>query len=211
MRRTHLRGQKNILKRLLIHVGAFNLSLIFRSMLGAGKPRELKSRHALVSFCFCGSFDGFQRLRNRKYFIFRFDDHHHNKIVAISVIGSVIRMNGVPPRAARARAPRKLGIGIGDDMLRFNVSAATTLPHRGALHTWFCFPAEQQHEYRSECWGVAASEAPAFRRDNGRLDVEARCVYEDISALRTVHPLPRPQVGLHKSRDRVASASAVVK
>src|SRR5467141_5280026 len=39
MRRTHLRGQKNILKRLLIHVGAFNLSLIFRSMLGAGKPR----------------------------------------------------------------------------------------------------------------------------------------------------------------------------
>ncbi len=36
MRRTHLRGQKNILKRLLIHVGAFNLSLIFRSMLGAG-------------------------------------------------------------------------------------------------------------------------------------------------------------------------------
>src|SRR6267378_1270665 len=51
-------------------------------------------------FCFCGSFDGFQRLRNRKYFIFRFDDHHHNKIVAISVIGSVIRMNGVPPRAA---------------------------------------------------------------------------------------------------------------
>jgi transposase len=50
MRRTHLRGQKNILKRLLIHVGAFNLSLIFRSMLGAGKPRELKNRHALVSF-----------------------------------------------------------------------------------------------------------------------------------------------------------------
>src|SRR6266705_3044164 len=52
-------------------------------------------------FCFCGSSDGFQRLRNRKYFIFRFDDHHHNKIVAISVIGCVIRMNGVPPRADR--------------------------------------------------------------------------------------------------------------
>jgi transposase len=46
MRRTHLRGQKNILKRLLIHVGAFNLSLIFRSMLGAGKPRELRNRLA---------------------------------------------------------------------------------------------------------------------------------------------------------------------
>jgi transposase len=46
MRRTHLRGQPNILKRLLIHVGAFNLSLIFRSMLGAGKPRELRNRLA---------------------------------------------------------------------------------------------------------------------------------------------------------------------
>ena len=49
MRRTHLRGQQNILKRLLIHVGAFNLSLIFRSMLGAGKPRELRNRLASLS------------------------------------------------------------------------------------------------------------------------------------------------------------------
>ena len=40
MRRTHLRGHPNILKRLLIHVGAFNLSLIFRSLLGSGTPRE---------------------------------------------------------------------------------------------------------------------------------------------------------------------------
>jgi transposase len=46
MRRTHLRGHKNILKRLLIHVGAFNLSLIFRSLLGAGTPRELRNRLA---------------------------------------------------------------------------------------------------------------------------------------------------------------------
>jgi transposase len=66
MRRTHLRGQKNILKRLLIHVSAFNLSLIFRSMLGAGKPREWKNRHALVLFLLFESFDGFRRLRNRK-------------------------------------------------------------------------------------------------------------------------------------------------
>jgi transposase len=40
MRKTHLRGHQNILKRLLIHVGAFNLSLIFRSLLGSGTPRE---------------------------------------------------------------------------------------------------------------------------------------------------------------------------
>ena len=44
MRRTHLRGHKNILKRLLIHVGAFNLSLIFRTLLGSGTPRELENR-----------------------------------------------------------------------------------------------------------------------------------------------------------------------
>jgi len=44
MRRTHLRGHKNILKRQLIHVGAFNLSLILRGLLGAGTPREWKNR-----------------------------------------------------------------------------------------------------------------------------------------------------------------------
>jgi transposase len=50
MRRTHLRGHQNILKRQLIHVGAFNLSLIFRSLIGAGTPRELKNRCALLQF-----------------------------------------------------------------------------------------------------------------------------------------------------------------
>src|SRR5471030_3191115 len=41
MRRTHLRGHENILKRLLIHVAAFDLSLIFRKLFGHGTPREL--------------------------------------------------------------------------------------------------------------------------------------------------------------------------
>jgi hypothetical protein len=44
MRRCHLRGHENILKRQLIHVGAFNLSLILRTLLGAGTPRELRNR-----------------------------------------------------------------------------------------------------------------------------------------------------------------------
>jgi len=30
-----LRGRDNILKRLLIHIGAFNLSLVLRKMVGA--------------------------------------------------------------------------------------------------------------------------------------------------------------------------------
>lgn len=41
MRRLHLRGRTNILKRLLVHVGAFNLSLALRKRLGAGTPRGL--------------------------------------------------------------------------------------------------------------------------------------------------------------------------
>jgi hypothetical protein len=44
MRRLYLRGRENVVKRQLIHVGAFNLSLIFRKKLGAGTPRELRNR-----------------------------------------------------------------------------------------------------------------------------------------------------------------------
>lgn len=46
MRRTHLRKHDNILKRQLIHVGAFNLSQILRRLVGAGTPRELRNRAA---------------------------------------------------------------------------------------------------------------------------------------------------------------------
>jgi transposase len=48
MRRTHLRGHKNILKRQLIHVGAFNLSLILRKLMGAGTPREWRNRGGVL-------------------------------------------------------------------------------------------------------------------------------------------------------------------
>ena len=36
MRRTHLRGHTNILKRLLIHAGGFNLGLVMRHLIGIG-------------------------------------------------------------------------------------------------------------------------------------------------------------------------------
>src|SRR5712692_6902516 len=42
MRRVHLRGRENILKRLLVHGAGFNLSLILRKTLGVGKPRQLQ-------------------------------------------------------------------------------------------------------------------------------------------------------------------------
>ena len=41
MRRTHLKGQKNILKRLLFHAVGFNLALLVRKSSGIGKPRTL--------------------------------------------------------------------------------------------------------------------------------------------------------------------------
>jgi transposase len=44
MRRTHLRGHTNILKRLLIHAGGFNLGLLLRALLGAGTPRGFQDR-----------------------------------------------------------------------------------------------------------------------------------------------------------------------
>jgi transposase len=51
MRRTHLRGHRNILKRLLLHVAAFNLSLILRQQVGAGTPRSLQDRRTRFFFC----------------------------------------------------------------------------------------------------------------------------------------------------------------
>jgi transposase len=65
MRRTHLRGHQNILKRLLIHVGAFNLSLIFRHLLGSGTPRELKNRQSSLLFALFLVIQSFLPLENR--------------------------------------------------------------------------------------------------------------------------------------------------
>jgi transposase len=42
MRRTHLRGHPNILKRLLIHASAFNLGILMRKVVGVGAPRQLQ-------------------------------------------------------------------------------------------------------------------------------------------------------------------------
>jgi transposase len=44
MRRVHPRGHTNILKRLLIHIGGFNLGLLLRQLIGVGTPRGLQGR-----------------------------------------------------------------------------------------------------------------------------------------------------------------------
>src|SRR5208283_742613 len=48
MRRTHLRHHDNIAKRLLVHVGAFNLGLVMRRLIGMGKPRRLQGLFASI-------------------------------------------------------------------------------------------------------------------------------------------------------------------
>lgn len=55
MRRCHLRGRENILKRQMVHGSAANLSLILRHLLGSGTPRELRNAGAgsLYAFFCC--------------------------------------------------------------------------------------------------------------------------------------------------------------
>src|SRR6202007_2490575 len=48
MRRVHLKGRDNILKRLLVHAGGFNLALILRKRVGIGKPRRLQGAFACI-------------------------------------------------------------------------------------------------------------------------------------------------------------------
>jgi len=48
MRRTHLRGTTNILKRVLVHTSGFNLGLLMRRLIGVGTPRGLQGRVAAL-------------------------------------------------------------------------------------------------------------------------------------------------------------------
>ena len=48
MRRTHLKGHENILKRLIVHAAGFNLGLLMRSVTGIGKPRCLQGMKGLL-------------------------------------------------------------------------------------------------------------------------------------------------------------------
>jgi len=50
MRRTHLRGHGNIIKRMLVHVAGFNLAILMRDLVGTGTPKEYAERlSSLVS------------------------------------------------------------------------------------------------------------------------------------------------------------------
>jgi RNA polymerase sigma factor (sigma-70 family) len=44
LRRVYVRGHENVLKRLLVHAGAFNLGLLMRTLFGIGTPRRRQGR-----------------------------------------------------------------------------------------------------------------------------------------------------------------------
>ena len=51
MRRVHLRGHRNILKRVLLHASALNLGLLMRQLVGVGTPRGLQGRVVALLRC----------------------------------------------------------------------------------------------------------------------------------------------------------------
>jgi transposase len=51
LRRVHLRGHENILKRVLLHAGAANLGLLMRHLVGVGTPRSLQGRALALLGC----------------------------------------------------------------------------------------------------------------------------------------------------------------
>jgi transposase len=57
MRRVFLRLRDNILKRYLVHVAAFNLSLVMRAILGVGTPRGLRGRLQLALEAFTAALE----------------------------------------------------------------------------------------------------------------------------------------------------------
>ena len=92
MRRTHLRKHNNILKRQLIHVAGFNLSLIFRRLLGAGTPREWNNLGRML-FLFLLSL-----------FIRRHEFHRHCRSI---ILRSRPAPTEVPSIAARSKSCRR--------------------------------------------------------------------------------------------------------
>lgn len=71
MRRVHLRGHQNILKRILLHAAAMNLGLLMRHFFGGGTPRGLQGRVAAL-FAVLFSLAGlFQSLRVRLQSVYR--------------------------------------------------------------------------------------------------------------------------------------------
>jgi transposase len=53
LRRAHVRRHENVLKRLLVHAGAFNLGLWMRTLFGVDTPRSLQGRVTALGAMLC--------------------------------------------------------------------------------------------------------------------------------------------------------------
>jgi transposase len=90
MRRTHLRGHANILKRLLIHTGGFNLGLVMRTLFGIGTPRGLQGRLAVVTSLIVALWTRVVDLWRERETSFdaprsSFTPHHHFELLPVSM------------------------------------------------------------------------------------------------------------------------------
>lgn len=72
MRRTHLRFHDNIIKRLLIHAGAFNLSLIMRKLAGRGTARGFQGCISALLLLLQTALLAIQRTESLQYLLSRF-------------------------------------------------------------------------------------------------------------------------------------------
>ena len=62
MRRAHLRGHNNLMKRLFVQCAGFNLSILMRKVWGVGKPRVLQGRRSTRIFGLEAALSGLRRL-----------------------------------------------------------------------------------------------------------------------------------------------------
>ena len=73
MRRVHLRGHSNIVKRLRVHVAGLNLGLLLRHAIGVGTPRGLQGGAVAAVLALIGRFVGLWS--GLEWFLTRFQLH----------------------------------------------------------------------------------------------------------------------------------------
>jgi hypothetical protein len=93
-----VRGHQNIFKRLLIHVGAFNLSLIFRSLLGSGTPHDPRNRQSSLLLVLFLLLRHSSARKSRTNLSFSWSHLRRRRMNAISDANSVAQKNAVLPR-----------------------------------------------------------------------------------------------------------------
>ena len=104
MRRVHLRGHGNILKRVLLHACVLNLGLLMRTLCGVGTPRSLQGAVRPCSLTLCGPSFGSLRCSgpsSRPFVYLRRVSATDSRIVTI--VDYTCLSGPFSPRAARSR------------------------------------------------------------------------------------------------------------